>query len=255
MYKNILFALLSSVITWLVTALGAATVLFFNNTGKKTLDRMLGLSSGVMVAASIWSLIIPALNISKTNFQKTFNVCLGIILGVILMLFSDKIINLLDRKNIVNSNNKNLYMLVTSITIHNIPEGLAIGVAFGACSKYATIPQMMSAIIVAMGIAIQNFPEGAAISLPLFNYGLSKRKSFLVGQFSAIVEPIFAVIGAYLVVYITKILPICLSFAAGCMIFVVVDELLPSIIENNKRSAALFFILGFMIMMILDVVL
>ena len=254
MYLCVFYAFVATFITWGVTALGSAMVLFFKNNNEATLNKMLGFSSGVMIAATFWSLISPAIEKSGNKIYAVINTTLGIVFGMVLMIAADKIVKTLNHEYLSKLGDKKLIMLVLSITIHNIPEGLAVGVAFGAC-KSSSISAFIPAIIVALGIAIQNFPEGAAVSLPLLNYGLSKRKSFFIGQLSAVVEPIFGVIGAILVVYVNKILPFCLSVASGCMIYVVVDELLPSSKKEDNISSTVCFIIGFIIMMILDVTL
>ena len=255
MYINVFYAFVATFVTWAVTALGSATVLFFKNANKSVLNKMLGFSSGVMIAASFWSLINPAIEKSANKYYAVINTTAGIIFGMVLMLVADSVVKTINNKCLIKFNDKKLIMLVLSITIHNIPEGLAVGVAFGACKSSGDLSVFIPAMIVAIGIAIQNFPEGAAVSLPLLNYGLSKKKSFFVGQLSAIVEPIFGVIGAILVVYVNKILPFCLSIAAGCMIYVVVDELVPSAKEGDAKGPTISFIIGFIIMMILDVTL
>ena len=254
MYLCVLYAFVATFITWGVTALGSATVLFLKSNNQATLNKMLGFSSGVMIAASFWSLIAPAIEKSANKVSAAINTTSGIIFGMALMIVADSIVKTINSEHLNKFGNKKLIMLVLSITIHNIPEGLAVGVAFGAC-KASDISALIPAIIVALGIAIQNFPEGAAVSLPLLNYGLSKKKSFLIGQLSAVVEPIFGVIGAILVVYVNKVLPFFLSIAAGCMIYVVVDELVPSSKREDDISSTVCFVFGFIIMMILDVTL
>ena len=255
MYLSVLYAFVATFITWGVTALGSAMVLFFKSKKETTLNKMLGFSSGVMIAASFWSLIAPAIEESANKIYAVLNTTSGIFFGMLLMIAADRIVKTLNKEYIDKLGDQKLIMLVLSITIHNIPEGLAVGVAFGACKFSGSLSAFIPAIIVAVGIAIQNFPEGAAVSLPMLNYGLSKKKSFFIGQLSAIVEPVFGVLGAILVAYVNKILPFCLSVAAGCMIYVVVDELVPSSKNEDDISSTVCFILGFIIMMILDLTL
>ncbi len=259
MSKQVIFASVATAITWAFTALGAGTVVLFNNVCDKFYNIMLGFASGIMLAASFWSLIQPALEITQGNTFAVISVALFFVFGSLFMVMSEKTIEFMSKRFKSGylkrfAKQKELFMLVYSITIHNIPEGLAVGVAFGAIKKMNCMDEIISAVIIAIGIAIQNFPEGAAISIPLRGYGYSKIKSFVIGQASALVEPIFGIIGALLVVYVKVILPYCLSFAAGCMIFVVVSELIPSC-KDNKNFFAVFTVIGFCIMMLLDVLL
>ncbi len=258
MFFVIILALSATTFTWLLTALGASSVIFFKKSNDYLLKIMLGFSSGVMIAASFWSLLSPAIKNSSNEVYGAITATFGLSFGTALMIFIDKFIISFQDKAILKNKNKNLIMLILSITIHNIPEGLAVGVAFGALKNNFSLSAVMSAISIAVGIGVQNFPEGAAVSIPLKNYGYSNRKSFMIGQASALVEPIFGVLGAVLVFLVNKILPFCLSFAAGCMIYVVVNELVPlsqNGNENEKRIATVFFIAGFIVMMLLDVIL
>ena len=247
-------ALIASIFTWLVTLLGALTVFFFKCINKKVLSIVLGFSAGVMLAASFWSLLIPAIDLSsKLNYIKWLIPSLGFIFGGLFVLLSD---NFLD-KVMVNSNvfcKKNL-LLIIAITMHNIPEGMAIGVAFGGVGLNSLGVSLIGAVMLALGIGIQNFPEGAAVSLPLRSSGMSRFKSFMIGQASAIVEPIFAVIGALLVLFVQSLMPFLLSFAAGAMIIVVARELLPESVSGDKNLSTFGLIIGFIIMMVLDVAL
>ena len=261
----ILWALIASICTWALTALGAALVLFFKTPRQSLLNGMLGFSSGVMIAASFWSLLQPA--IEKANntlaIPSYFVVTAGFLSGAIFIWFSDKIVLRTffnDNKNIKRLSDKSnrIIMLVLSITLHNIPEGLAVGVAFGMLRDNYNIYLLMGAISIALGIGLQNFPEGAAVSLPLRREGHSRKKSFFYGQLSAVVEPIAAVIGALLVSTIELILPYALSFAAGAMIIVAVHELIPECQQNKKDqpyTGTMGIIIGFSIMMLLDVML
>lgn len=242
----ILLALLSTLFTFFVTSLGSAVVFLFKKIKKDIMDISLSISSGIMLAASFFSLLNPSIELSnKLNISLIF-VFLGFILGGLLILIGNKI---------HNSNNK-LSNLIFSITLHNIPEGLAIGVAFGSILYGLEGANITSALLLALGIGIQNFPEGSAISLPLRGSGLSRSKSFIIGSLSGIVEPISGVIGAVLAIQIQYILPFLLSFASGAMIYVVIIELIPESQTNEKKDLMAFFsIIGFLLMMILDVTL
>lgn len=243
-------ALIGTIFTYLMTLLGASIVFFFKKISKNLMDAMLGFSAGVMTAASFFSLLSPAIQHCNTlNLTPFIIVSIGFICGGLLLFLSDK---LFDR--ILSKKNKRILMLISSITIHNIPEGLAVGIAFGSVYYGLTGATTLSAIMLAIGIGLQNFPEGSAVSIPLLRDGMSKGKAFFLGQASAIVEPIFGVIGALLVVKIRVLLPFFLSFAAGAMIYVVVSELIPESQTNEKKEVmAIYTIIGFTIMMILDV--
>lgn len=236
-----LYAFIASLMTFLITVAGSSLVFVFKKPNKNILDSMLSISAGIMLSASFFSLINPALSLSKElNMIPYIIVPLFILIGCILLNLG------------CNNKNKNL-LLITSITLHNIPEGLAIGVAFGSIGKYSTLT---SAFLLALGIGIQNFPEGSAISLPLRRNGYSRIKAFLIGGLSAIVEPISAVIGSLLVIKVKTLLPIFLSLAAGAMIYVVILELIPESQTNkHKRLMAILTIIGFSIMMLLDLAL
>lgn len=253
----ILQTLLATIFTWGVTALGALVVCFFKEPNKKILDLILGFSAGVMIAAAFWSLLLPSLDLSKElGYIEWLLPSLGFIFGGMFVLLSDKFLDkvLSNRKSNKESLKRSI-LLVSAITIHNIPEGMAIGVAFGGIASNITGMTGIGAIMLALGIGIQNFPEGAAVSLPLRNEGYSRFKSFMFGQASAIVEPISAIIGVILVMYIRNILPFLLSFAAGAMIIVAARELLPESVKENKNLSTLGLITGFILMMILDVAL
>lgn len=245
-------ALIATLFTYSITALGASIVFFFKKISKNVMDAMLGFAAGVMTAASYFSLLGPAIDHSNNlNINPWLTVTIGFLSGGILLFLADKIFSkLLDKKN------KRILMLISSITIHNIPEGLAVGIAFGATYYGLTGATTISAIMLAIGIGLQNFPEGSAVSIPLIREGLSRKNAFFYGQLSAIVEPIFGVIGAFLVVKMQILLPFFLSFAAGAMIYVIVSELIPESQTNKKKELMAFFtIIGFTIMMILDVAL
>lgn len=244
----IILAFLATIFTFLITSLGASIVFIFKNIKKDIMDICLSISAGIMLSASFFSLINPSIELSnKLNISLIF-VFLGFILGGLLILLGNKIYN--------KNQNQKLSNLIFSITLHNIPEGLAIGVAFGSILYNLEGATLSSAFILALGIGIQNFPEGSAISLPLRRNGLSRKKSFLIGSLSGIVEPISGIIGCLLALQVQYILPFLLSFAAGAMIYVVIIELIPESQTNEKKDLmALFSIIGFTIMMILDVTL
>lgn len=259
-----LYALLATLGTWAVTALGAATVIFFKYPSQKIMNLTLGFASGVMISAAYWSLLAPAIEKAEgASLPPYAVVTLGFLFGGIFMWGTDKIISLIRRKENTQSRaeiskRNRIFMSVFSITLHNIPEGLAIGVAFGALQHQMTPEGMMGAATLALGIGLQNFPEGAAVSLPLRREGYSRKKSFLIGQSSGIVEPIAGVLGAILVVFSEAILPYALAFAAGAMILVAVHELIPecqSEREKHPYLATMGILFGFAAMMLLDVML
>lgn len=256
-------ALIAAMFTWAITSLGSAVVFFFKEIKKGVMDALLGFSAGVMIAASFWSLLSPAIEMA-TNLKLIpwLVVFIGFFCGGLLLYSGDKIYNIIEKKRKKlgskkdGPNLKRCLMLISSITLHNIPEGLVIGVAFGSLAYNIEGATILSAITLAIGIGIQNFPEGSAVSLPLRREGFSRAKSFFYGQASGIVEPISAVIGALLVMRVQTLLPYLLSFAAGAMIYVVVEELIPESQSNKKKDLmALFTLVGFSIMMILDVAL
>lgn len=262
----VLLALLATLGTWFVTALGAATVVFFSSPKSKHLNLMLGFAAGVMIAASFWSLLQPAIErAEETASLPAYIVATsGFLCGALFMWCSDKVVTFATKRVNITGGKQNerinrIIMLVLSITLHNIPEGLAVGVAFGALAKSSyTTEALMCACSVAVGIGLQNFPEGAAVSIPLRREGYSRKKSFLLGQASGMVEPIAGVLGAMLVVYVEAILPYALSFAAGAMILVAVHELIPECQQNQKAqpySATMGIVIGFATMMLLDVML
>jgi ZIP family zinc transporter len=258
-------ALLATLGTWLVTALGAATVVFFKSQNQRNLNIMLGFASGVMIAASFWSLLQPAIEqAEKAGSLPAYLVAsTGFLSGAIFMWISDKVVSFARKRadsdqTQSNSHLQRIIMLILSITLHNIPEGLAVGVAFGALQNNSTTESLAGAISVAVGIGLQNFPEGAAVSVPLRREGYSRKKCFFLGQLSGMVEPLAGITGALLVVYIKAILPYALSFAAGAMILVAVHELIPECQQNKEAQpyiATTGIVLGFTVMMLLDVML
>lgn len=257
----VLAALYATLFTWFLTALGASFVFFFKTMNRVVLDGMLGFTGGVMVAASFWSLLAPAIEMSKgEGFVKVIPAAVGFLLGALFIFALDKTlphlhINFKETEGI-KSPWQRTTLLVLAITLHNIPEGLAVGVLFGGVAAGIPEASIAGAVTLAIGIGIQNFPEGIAVSMPLRRMGMSRTKSFMYGQSSAIVEPIAGVLGAVAVMFFIPILPYALAFAAGAMIFVVVEEVIPETQQDkNTDIATLGFIGGFIVMMTLDVAL
>ncbi len=257
----ILAALYATLFTWGLTALGAALVFLFKGMNRALLDGMLGFTGGVMVAASFWSLLAPGIEMSPgEGFFKVIPAVVGFGLGALFLFGLDKVLPHLhinfkeSEKEGVKTPWHRTTLLVLAITLHNIPEGLAVGVLFGGVAAGFDGASIGAAVALAIGIGLQNFPEGFAVSMPLRRQGLSKWKSFMYGQSSAIVEPIAAVIGAWAVLTFQPILPYALSFAAGAMIFVVVEEVIPETQRDKYTDiATMGFIGGFIVMMTLDV--
>lgn len=254
-------ALLATLFTWGLTAFGASFVFFFKTMNRVVLDGMLGFTGGVMVAASFWSLLAPAIEMSAGDgFVKVIPPALGFLLGAFFIFGLDKVLphlhlNFKETEGI-KSPWQRTTLLVLAITLHNIPEGLAVGVLFGGVAAGIPEASIAGAVTLAIGIGIQNFPEGIAVSMPLRRMGMSRWKSFMYGQSSALVEPIAGVLGAVAVTFFTPILPYALAFAAGAMIFVVVEEVIPETQQDkNTDIATLGFIGGFIVMMMLDVAL
>ena len=252
-------ALYATLFTWGVTALGASSAFIFKSMSRMSLDGMLGFTGGVMVAASFWSLLSPAIEMSAgEGFVKVMPAAIGFGLGALFIFALDKVlphihINFKESEGIKTPWRRTT-LLVLAITLHNIPEGLAVGVLFGGVASGIPEASIAGAVVLAFGIGLQNFPEGIAVAMPLRRSGLSRFKSFWYGQLSAIVEPIFAVIGAAIVISVYPILPYALSFAAGAMIFIVIEEVIPeSQRGGNVDLASIGLILGFIVMMILDV--
>ena len=254
-------ALLATCFTWFVTAAGASMVFFAKELKHKTLDAMLGFAAGVMIAASYWSLLAPAIEMSEgKSIPAWVPATVGFLLGAAFLRLIDKVLPHFhpEQKETegVSTTWKRTTLLVLAITLHNFPEGLAVGVAFGAVAAGYESATIAGAVALAIGIGIQNFPEGTAVSMPLRRESVSRFKAFWYGQLSGIVEPIAGVLGAALVVIAQPILPYALSFAAGAMIFVVVEELIPeSQAGGHSHSATLGAMLGFAVMMTLDVAL
>lgn len=255
-------ALIGGIFTWLCTALGASFVFLFKEMRRSVLDTMLGLSGGIMLAASFFSLLLPSIEMGEQSFPATpwLPAIVGFGLGALFVFGLDKYLPHLHinfkpaEAEGVKSSWHRTTLLIMAITLHNIPEGLAVGVVFGAALNGGGDASIAGAIALAIGIGIQDIPEGFAVSMPLRRQGLSRFKSFYYGQLSAIVEPIAAVLGAVLVMYMHSFLPFALAFAAGAMIFVVVEEVIPETQRDKYTDiAALGFIAGFLIMMFLDV--
>ncbi|HEX8269382.1 MAG TPA: ZIP family metal transporter [Flavobacterium sp.] len=257
----ILAALYATLFTWGLTALGASLVFFFKDMNRTVLDAMLGFTGGVMVAASYWSLLAPAIEMSDgEGFIKVIPAASGFLLGALFLFALDKVLPHLHVNFTKTEGAKSPWqrttLLVLAITLHNIPEGLAVGVLFGGVAAGIPEASIAGAVTLAIGIGIQNFPEGIAVAMPLRRMGMSRRKSFMYGQSSALVEPVAGVLGALAVTFFTPLLPYALAFAAGAMIFVVVEEVIPETQqENNTDIATLGFIGGFIVMMTLDVAL
>jgi ZIP family zinc transporter len=259
----LLQALAATLFTYFLTALGAASVFFTKEVNKKLLDCMLGFAAGVMIAASYWSLLAPAIEMSKgQNVPMWIPPAVGFLLGGVILRLIDRILphlhlgyTLREAEGIKTSWERSV-LLVTAITLHNFPEGLAVGVAFGAAAIGLPQATIGGAIALAIGIGIQNFPEGIAVAMPLRKEGLSRLKSFNFGQLSGIVEPVAGVLGALFVISAQSLLPYFLAFAAGAMIFVVVEEVIPeSQHGGNGDIATMGAMIGFTVMMILDVAL
>ncbi len=257
-------ALLATLFTWGVTALGAGLVFFFRKVEQRVMDGMMGFASGVMIAASFWSLLAPAIEMSEelSTLPKWLPPLLGFLAGGIFLAATDKILPhlhpnfRLEQAEGIHTQWKRKILLVLAITLHNIPEGLAIGVAFGAVGYGLPSASLGAAIALAIGIGLQNFPEGTAVSLPLRRDGMSAGRAFFWGQLSAVVEPIAAVLGATLVMVMQPVLPYALSFAAGAMIFVVIEELIPEAHRAGNADLVSYATLsGFSVMMVLDVAL
>ena len=254
-------AFYATIFTWFMTALGASLVFFIKKLNRMVLDGLLGFTGGVMVAASFWSLLAPGIEMSPGDgFLKVLPASIGFALGALFIFLLDKIlphihINFKDSEGIKTPWHKTT-LLVLAITLHNIPEGLAVGVLFGGVTLGLPEATISGAVVLALGIGIQNFPEGIAVSMPMRRLGVSRFKSFWYGQLSAIVEPLAAVLGAFAVTFFSPLLPYALSFAAGAMIFVVIEEVIPETQQDKYTDfATMGFILGFIIMMSLDVAL
>jgi zinc transporter, ZIP family len=263
-YSPVTQALIATLFTWGVTAAGAALVFFTKTVHQKLMDSMLGFAAGVMIAASFWSLLAPGIDMAEQMGQIPWlTAVIGFMVGGLFMRLADSVLPHLHlglamgQSEGIKTSWKRSTLLVLAITLHNIPEGLAVGVAFGAVAAHLSSATLGGAIALAVGIGLQNFPEGAAVSLPLRREGMGRAKSFFMGQASGIVEPIAGVLGAAFVLHMQNILPYALCFAAGAMIFVVVEELIPESqrIEANIDVVTMATMSGFAVMMLLDVAL
>lgn len=263
-FSPVMQALIATLFTWGVTALGAGLVFFFKRINQKVLDSMMGFAAGVMIAASFWSLLAPAIAMTPevSALPNWAPALIGFLAGGLFLALMDKLIPHLhtgfkkDEAEGPSSSWKRSVLLVSAITLHNIPEGLAVGVAFGAVAQGLPSATLGAAVALAIGIGLQNFPEGTSVSVPLRREGMSRRKAFFYGQLSGVVEPIAGVLGALLVMSIRPVLPYALAFAAGAMIFVVIEELIPSAqLKGNTDTVTIATLIGFSIMMTLDVAL
>lgn len=263
-FSPITQALMATLFTWGVTAAGAGLVFFARAINPKVMDSMLGFAAGVMIAASFWSLLAPGIEMAEQMGQIPWlTAVIGFMAGGGFMRLTDRLLPHLhlgfdvQHSEGIKTSWQRSTLLVLAITLHNIPEGLAVGVAFGAVAANLSSATLGGAIALAIGIGLQNFPEGAAVSLPLRREGMSRRKSFVMGQASGIVEPIAGVLGAAFVLHMQNILPYALCFAAGAMIFVVVEELIPESQRNKKNIdlVTMTTMTGFAVMMLLDVAL
>lgn len=260
-YNPVLLALLATTYTYAVTALGAGMVFFFKSINRKILNSMLGFAAGIMIAASFWSLLKPAIEMAEElKLTPWVPAVVGFLAGGLFILLIDKLLPHLhlglarEKAEGIKTTWQRSILLVMAITLHNIPEGLAVGVAFGALANNPDQGILAGAIALAIGIGLQNFPEGAAVSIPLRREGFSRKKSFFYGQLSGIVEPVAGVFGAYMVLIIKPLLPYALSFAAGAMIFVVVEELIPESQAGDETDlSTIGAMMGFATMMLLDV--
>jgi ZIP family zinc transporter len=259
----IMQAFLATCFTWFMTAMGAGVVFFFKSINRKVLNAMLGFAAGVMIAASFWSLLAPSIEMSEElGIPSWIPAVVGFLLGGAFLRIIDKILPHLhlgfpkEEAEGIKTSWQRSVLLILAITLHNFPEGLAVGVAFGAVAANLPAATLAGAVALAIGIGIQNFPEGAAVSIPLRREGLTRFKCFWYGQLSGVVEPIAGVLGAAAVIYMRPVLPYALSFAAGAMIFVVVEELIPeSQLDRDTDIATIGAMVGFAVMMTLDVAL
>ncbi len=256
-------AVLATCFTWGVTALGAATVFLAREVSRRLLDTLLGFACGVMIAASYWSLLAPAIELSQgRSVPAWFPPAVGFLAGAFFLRSADRLLPHLhlgfpmkDAEGVKTSWQRTT-LLVMAITLHNIPEGLAVGVAFGAVAAGLPSATLPAAIALAIGIGLQNFPEGLAVAVPLRREGISRAKSFWYGQLSGAVEPVAGAVGAATVLFAQQILPYALSFAAGAMIFVVVEDAIPEAERSgNTDLASMGAMVGFVVMMVLDVAL
>ncbi len=250
----ILQGLSATLFTYFITALGAGVVFFFKSMNRKILDFMMGFAAGVMIAASFWSLLAPAIELStELGGNAWFTAAIGFLTGGIFVIGSDIVLSKASLIQTKGSALKRSILLTSAVALHNIPEGLAIGVAFGSAAIGIHGTSIQSALMLALGIGLQNFPEGMCVAMPLRRDGATQLKSFLIGQGSGIVEPVAGVLGVLFALTVRSALPLVLSFSAGAMIAVVCSELVPESFQNNKTIAAFGVLFGFALMMVLDV--
>jgi len=260
-YHPAVLALYATLFTWACTALGASMVFFFKRINLHLLNAMLGFAAGVMIAASFWSLLEPAIEMTEAKGEAGWMPALvGFLSGGLFLYLLNQILPHMhkrfevEKKEGIKTSWQRSVLLILAVTLHNIPEGLAVGIAFGALANSADVEVLGAAIALAIGIGLQNFPEGAAISIPLRREAFSRFRGFWYGQLSGAVEPVAAVIGAYMVIAITPLLPYALSFAAGAMIYVVVEELIPESQRGRETGfSTIGAMVGFAVMMVLDV--
>ncbi|MBP5207942.1 MAG: ZIP family metal transporter [Clostridia bacterium] len=250
----VLQGLIATLFTYAVTALGASFVFFFKRINKTVLDVMLGFAAGVMTAASYWSLLSPSIETSESlGYVPWIMPCVGFAAGGAFVMLSDVLTDRAEKFDKNDSRAKRAFMLASAVTVHNIPEGLAVGVAFGSLASGQT--SLAGAVMLAVGIGLQNFPEGLCVSVPLYLSGKSRAKSFFIGQASGLVEPVAGVLGTLFAVTVRSLLPFALSFSGGAMIAVVCSEIVPEAFEGGKKAALTGVISGFTVMMLLDVAL
>lgn len=247
---------LATLFTYSVTMLGASLVFFFKSVNRKLMDVMMGFAAGVMIAASYWSLLSPAIELSRELGENpVFHAAVGFVCGGAFLMLSDILLN---RRKCCKAKGEGwlrCILITTAVTMHNIPEGLAVGVAFGSAAVSDGGTSLVGAVMLAVGIGIQNFPEGTCVAMPLRREGVSRWKSFFIGQLSGLVEPAAGVIGVLFALKVQLILPFVLSFSAGAMISVVCSELIPESFRDNKNLATIGVMAGFVVMMVLDVLL
>lgn len=247
---------IATLFTYSVTMLGASLVFFFKNVNQKLMDVMMGFAAGVMIAASYWSLLNPAIVLSEQlGNNAAADAAAGFLLGGAFIVFSDILMSKKQSCKARGGGWIRCVLLTTAVTMHNIPEGLAVGVAFGCAALEGEGTSLTGAVMLAVGIGIQNFPEGTCVAMPLRREGMSRWRSFLIGQFSGLVEPAAGVLGALFALKVQALLPLVLSFSAGAMISVVCSELIPESFKDNKQMATAGVMTGFVVMMVLDVVL
>jgi ZIP family zinc transporter len=249
-------ALLAGLFTWSVTAIGASSVFLFKKQNENVLNIMLSFAAGVMIAASFFSLLQPAIQLSEELFNTDFVIpTIGFLFGMLFIVVADRGLHRFFENDLNVESKKRTALLVGSITLHNIPEGMCVGVAFASASMGLPGVTIISALLLTLAIGLQNFPEGVAVSLPLRNENMSRKKAFFLGQFSGMVEPVACVLSAIFVIYVRTTLHFLLAFSAGAMIGVVVSELIPEAHKNNKTLSTIGLTIGFCIMMALDVAL